>query len=178
MCTGCRAQVHNDRLAFINGSPDAPAKIPLSVCDINADNYGAIGTLLALLHRERTGEGREIDVTIFGRMLSWLGYFPHKYWHNDEVPERVGMRHHSLTLYGPHETANDQYVNFAILSEHHWEPLCTDVLERPDLLENERFDANEKRVEHRDVLEPELESIIAENPRDYRAEHLADAGIP
>jgi len=71
----------------MNGSPDAPAKIPLSVCDINAATYGTISALLALFHRERTGEGQELDVTMFGGMLSWLGYFPHKYWHNDELPE-------------------------------------------------------------------------------------------
>jgi len=81
----------------MNGSPDAPAKIPLSVCDINAATYGTISALLALFHRERTGEGQELDVTMFGGMLSWLGYFPHKYWHNDELPERIGMRHHLLT---------------------------------------------------------------------------------
>ncbi|ADD07006.1 family 3 CoA transferase [Natrialba magadii ATCC 43099] len=165
-------------LIQMNGSPDAPAKIPLSVCDINAATYGTISTLLALFHRERTGEGQEIDVTMFGGMLSWLGYFPHKYWHNDELPERIGMRHHLLTPYGPHETADGQYVNFAILSEAHWETLCEDVLESPGLLADERFATNEQRVEHRDVLEPTVESLIAEQPRDYWAERLADAGIP
>ncbi len=162
----------------MNGSPDAPAKIPLSICDINAATYGTISTLLALFHRERTGEGQELDVTMFGGTLSWLGYFPHKYWHNDELPERIGMRHHLLTPYGPHETADDRYVNFAILSEAHWELLCTDVLERPDLLEDDRFETNEKRVENRDTLEPLLEELIAERPRDYWAERLAEAGIP
>ncbi|AGB31241.1 bile acid-inducible L-carnitine dehydratase protein F [Natrinema pellirubrum DSM 15624] len=162
----------------MNGSPDAPAKIPLSICDINAATYGTISTLLALFHRERTGEGQELDVTMFGGILSWLGYFPHKYWHTDEIPERIGMRHHLLTPYGPHETADDQSVNFAILSEAHWELLCTDVLERPDLLEDERFETNEKRVENRGMLEPLIEDLIADYPRDYWAERLAEAGIP
>ncbi|ELZ10148.1 bile acid-inducible L-carnitine dehydratase protein F [Natrinema thermotolerans DSM 11552] len=162
----------------MNGSPDAPAKIPLSICDINAATYGTISTLLALFHRERTGEGQELDVTMFGGILSWLGYFPHKYWHTDEIPERIGMRHHLLTPYGPHETADDRSVNFAILSEAHWELLCTDVLERPDLLEDERFETNEKRVENRETLEPLIEDLIAEHPRDYWAERLAEAGIP
>ncbi|ELY49580.1 CaiB/BaiF CoA transferase family protein [Natronorubrum sulfidifaciens] len=165
-------------LILMNGSPDAPAKIPLSVCDINAATYGTISTLLALFHRERTGEGQELDVTMFGGMLSWLGYFPQKYWHNDELPERIGMRHHLLTPYGPHETADDRYINFAILSEAHWELLCDAVLERPDLLDDERFATNEARVENRDVLEPTIESLIADQPRDYWADRLDEAGIP
>ncbi|WP_226479734.1 CaiB/BaiF CoA transferase family protein [Natrinema amylolyticum] len=165
-------------LILMNGSPDAPAKIPLSVCDINAATYGTISALLALFHRERTGEGQDLDVTMFGGMLSWLGYFPQKYWHNDELPERIGMRHHLLTPYGPHETADDRYVNFAVLSEAHWELLCEAVLERPDLLADERFETNEKRVENRETLEPMLEDLIAQKPRDYWADRLTEAGIP
>ncbi|THE66127.1 CoA transferase [Salinadaptatus halalkaliphilus] len=163
---------------LMNGSPDAPAKIPLSICDINAATYGTMATLLSLFHRERTGDGEAIDVTMFGGMVSWLGYFPHKYWHNDETPARVGMRHHLLTPYGPHETADDQYVNFAILSDAHWEALCTDVIDRPDLLEDDRFATNEQRVGHRETFEATMESIIAEESRDYWAQRLADAGIP
>lgn len=165
-------------MILMNGTPDSPAKIPLSICDINAATYGTIATLLALYHREQTGDGQEIDVTMFGGMVSWLGYFPHKYWHGDQIPERVGMRHHLLTPYGPHETADGQYLNFAILSEAHWVTLCTEVLDRPNLLEDERFETNEKRVEHRDVFEEKIEGAIATEPRDYWAEKLDDAGIP
>ena len=165
-------------LILMTGPPDSPSKIPLSVCDINAAMYGTIGTLTSLFHRETTGEGQELDVTMFGGKLSWLGYFPLKYMHNGEIPERVGMRHHLLVPYGPHETADDQYINFAVLSEAHWETFCEDVIRQPDLLDDERFETNEKRVEHRETLEPLLNEIIASEPRDVWAERLDDAGLP
>lgn len=162
----------------LTGPPDSPSKIPLSVCDINAAMYGTIGTLTSLFHRATTGEGQELDVTMFGGILSWLGYFPLKYMHNEDIPERVGMRHHLLVPYGPHETADDQYINFAVLSEAHWETFCEDVIRRPDLLDDERFETNEKRVEYRDTLEPLLNEIVASEPRDVWAARLDDAGLP
>ena len=165
-------------LISLTGSPDQPAKIPLSVCDINAAMYGAIATLTALYRRETTGTGQEIEVTMFGGVLSWLGYFPLKYWHADEEPGRVGMRHHLLTPYGPYEAADGKYVNLAVLSEPHWEAFCQDVLEEPDLLEDSRFETNEARVDNRDVLEARLEELIVERPRDHWADRLAAAGIP
>ena len=165
-------------LIMMNGSPDAPAKIPLSICDINAAMYGTIGTLTALFQRERTGEGQELDVTMFGGMLSWLGYFPLKYWYNDEIPDRVGMRHHLLTPYGPHETNDGQYINFAVLSEPHFELFCEEVIDRPDLLEDERFATNEKRIEHRETFESVVEDEIATESRDHWADRLEAVGLP
>lgn len=162
----------------MTGTPESPAKIPLSVCDINAAMYGVIGTLSALYHRETAGEGQEIDVTMFGGMLAWLGYFPLKYMHGGDEPERVGTRHHLLVPYGPHETADGDYVNFAVLSQAHWERFCTTVVERPDLLEDDRFETNEARVAHRETLEPLLEEVFASEPRDVWVDRLQDAGIP
>lgn len=165
-------------LILMNGHPDSPAKIPLSICDINAAMYATLGTLSALFQREATGTGQEIDVTMFGGILSWLGYFPLKYWYSDEIPERVGMRHHLLTPYGPHRTADEQFINFAVLSEAHFEVFCEDVIERPDLLEDERFASNEQRIEHRETFESTVEAEIREQTRDYWAERFRAANIP
>jgi len=165
-------------LILTNGSPDAPAKIPISICDINAAMYSVIASVSALFQRETTGEGQEIDVTMFGGMLSWLGYFPLKYIHNGERPGRLGMRHHLLTPYGPHMTADDQYINFAILSEEHYRAFCKDVIDRPELLDDERFETNEKRVGNRDEFEPLVEAAIEQESRDYWAERLERAGLP
>lgn len=165
-------------LILMNGHPDAPAKVPVSICDINAAMYATMGTLAALFQRSRTGEGQEIDVTMFGGILSWLGYFPLKYWYEDELPERVGMRHHLLTPYGPHETADDQYINFAVLSEPHFETFCEDVIERPDLLEDDRFASNEDRIDNRAAFESTVESEIRKGSRDQWADRFDEADIP
>lgn len=165
-------------LIEMNGSPDAPAKIPLSICDVNAAMWGTIGVLTSLLHREQTGEGQELDVSMFAGMLSWLGYFPFKYWYTGEVPERIGFRHHLLVPYGPYETASDEYVSFAVLSDAHWEIFCEEVVGEPELLADERFESSEKRLENREILEPRLEEIIASRPTETWEERLDDAGLP
>lgn len=165
-------------LILLTGSPDSPAKVPLSVCDINAGMYGSMAVLTALLHRERTGAGQEIDVDMFSGMLSWLGYFPLQYLHQGTVPDRVGMRHHLLAPYGPFLTGDDQYLNFAILSEAHWETFCHSIVDRPEWFEDERFESNEKRVRNRETLEPAIEDIFMTKPRDEWVTLLDEHGIP
>ncbi|MFB6310006.1 MAG: CaiB/BaiF CoA transferase family protein [Salinirussus sp.] len=165
-------------LILMNGSPDAPAKIPLSICDINAGMYSAMAALVALFHRERTGEGQEIETTMFGGIVSWLGYFPHKYWHAGEIPERKGMRHHLLTPYGPHETADGEYINFAVLSRDHWETFCADVIDRPELATDPRFEDNESRMANRETFESIIETEIASESRDYWANRFDEVDLP
>ena len=60
------------------------------------------GHSLALYQREKTDRGQLIDVSMLDSIVSWLGYFPHHYWHAGEEPARVGMRHHYVTPYGPY----------------------------------------------------------------------------
>jgi len=165
-------------LILLTGAPDSPAKIPLSVCDINAGMYGIIGIMTALFHRERTGVGQEIDVDMFSGMLSWLGYFPLQYLHQRKTPERVGMRHHLLTPYGPFLTSDDQYLNFAILSEAHWKTFCHAIVDRPEWVKDERFKTNEKRVRNRETLESDIEEILTTKTRDEWVALLDEHEIP
>ncbi len=63
------------------GYPDKPARAGIAIADIASGMYAAIGILLALYQREKTGEGQLIDVSMLDSIVSWLGYFPHHYWH-------------------------------------------------------------------------------------------------
>src|SRR3990170_8676061 len=91
------------------GYPDKPAKVSVVISDLASSLYAALGIVLALYQREHTGRGQRVDIAMFETMLSFLGYFPHHYWHRGEEPPRVGMRHHYVTPYGPFMASDDVY---------------------------------------------------------------------
>ncbi|HZR98391.1 MAG TPA: CaiB/BaiF CoA-transferase family protein [Chloroflexota bacterium] len=165
-------------LIATTGYPDAPAKVSVPISDIAAGMYAALGIVLALYQRERTGEGQLVDISMFESVLSWLGYFPHHYWHRGEEPERVGMRHHYVTPYGPYRARNGKYVNLAVASGRDWEVFCRQVLGRPDLLEDPRFATNEGRRTNRSELERTVEELMAQQDADYWLERLRAAELP
>ena len=167
-------------LILMTGSPDAPAKISLSLCDLTAGNYAALGIVTALYKRAVTpsGEGSELEVTLFDAVLSMLGYFPHFYWHRGELPARVGMKHHLLTPYGPYLARDGKFINLACLSEAHWRKFCIQVIERPDLPEIPEFENNEKRVKNREELESIIGEELKKRDRDDWLQRLRAAEIP
>jgi crotonobetainyl-CoA:carnitine CoA-transferase CaiB-like acyl-CoA transferase len=159
------------------GYPDKPARASIAIVDIASGMYAALGIALALFHREKTGVGQFIDISMFESIVSWLGYFPHHYWHQGEEPPRMGMRHHYVTPYGPYLAGNGKYVNLAVATPKDWEVFCKKVIERPNLLEDPRFATVEERRKHRAVLEEEIEKIFLERDHTVWLERLKKAQL-
>jgi len=160
------------------GYPDKPAKAGIAIADIAAGMYAALGILFALYQREKTGQGQLIDVSMFDAIISWLGYFPHHYWHAGEEPARVGMRHHYVTPYGPYLAGDGEYVNLAVASASDWEVFCHKVIERPELLQDPRFATVEGRRKNRAVLEETIEKIFLERDHNHWLAQLKKAELP
>jgi itaconate CoA-transferase len=165
-------------LLAVTGTPEAPARVGVSVCDLGAASYAAVATLAALARRAETGEGARVSVSLFDTMVDWLGYFPHLWWHRGEQPGRTGMRHPLFCPYGPFPAGDGRLLGLAVLSADHWGALCEDVLGQPALLADERFSTNEDRVVHRDELEALLEDAFAGRPAAEWLERLEAARIP
>src|SRR2546423_6148643 len=140
--------------------------------------YAALAIVLALYQRERTGEGQLADISMFEAILSWLGYFPHHYWHQGEEPERVGMRHHYVTPYGPYLASDGAYVNLAVATASDWKIFCERVIERPDLLEDARFKTSEARRKNRAVLEEIVEQVFLERSHQEWLSRLRENRLP
>jgi crotonobetainyl-CoA:carnitine CoA-transferase CaiB-like acyl-CoA transferase len=160
------------------GYPEKPARAGIAIADIASGMYAAIGILLALYQREKTGEGQLIDVSMLDSIVSWLGYFPHHYWHAGEEPARVGMRHHYVTPYGPYLAGDGQYVNLAVASASDWEVFCRRVIEKPELLNDPRFASVEGRRRNRGELEETIENIFLERDHQHWLTQLKDAELP
>ncbi len=160
------------------GYSDKPAKASIPIVDIAAGMYSTLGILLALFQREKTGKGQFIDISMFESIVSWLGYFPHHYWHRGEEPERMGMRHQYVTPYGPFLAGDGQYVNLAVATAQDWKIFCRDVIERPDLLQDQRFATVEGRREHRAVLEEMIEKIFLKRDHKDWLQRLKKAQLP
>jgi itaconate CoA-transferase len=160
------------------GYPDKPAKAGISLTDIAAGMYAALGIVLALYQREKTGRGQQVDISMLESVVAWLGYFPHHYWHRGEEAARVGMRHHYVTPYGPYLARDGEYVNLAVATVQDWEVFCRKVLERPDLLEDQRFGTVEARRENRALLEQTIEDLISERDHTEWLERLKNAELP
>ncbi len=160
------------------GYPDKPAKVGVSITDLTSSMYAAVGILGALYEREKTGRGQVVDISMFESAVSWLGYFPHHYWHKGEEPQRVGLRHHYITPYGPYLAADGKYVNLAVATESDWEAFCRQVIERADLLEESRFGSPELRRKNRTELEELIESIFLKRGHEEWLRRLANARLP
>ena len=165
-------------LIATTGHADAPAKVGPPIADLAAGTNAALGIVMALYQRERTGRGQYLDVSMFDSLLSWLGYFPHHYWHRGELPTRVGMRHHYMTPYGPFMARDGKYVSVAVASPRDWEVFCREVLKRADLWEDAKYKTAELRRDNRVELEATVETAFLRQDSAEWMELLDSAGLP
>ena len=163
----------------ITGEPGGPPVRPgLSLGNIAAGLYAAIGVLAALHERQRSGRGQFVDVSMLDCQLAVLENAYTRYFVTGETPRPLGTRHPSATPFQAFPTA-DGYIVVALSwgEENQWQLLCG-FLGLPELIDDERFETSGKRTAHHAELEPLLSAAFRARTT---AEWLADlrpAGIP
>jgi crotonobetainyl-CoA:carnitine CoA-transferase CaiB-like acyl-CoA transferase len=164
-------------LAYMTGPPGRPLRAGTSVVDITGGMFGVIGILTALYERERTGEGQRVKSALFETTAFLVGQHMAYAAFQDEPIPPMPARVSAWSVYQPFDTADDEAVFIGIISEKHWERFC-EAFGRADLLEDERFQSNNDRIEHRDALLPDLEAMIEEMGRGEVVRRCEEAHIP
>ncbi|SDK53475.1 CaiB/BaiF CoA transferase family protein [Natronorubrum texcoconense] len=160
----------------VTGTEAQPARIGVSICDLAGAMTAIYSILTALYHRERTGEGQYIDVSLLDASFQFLGYHVSNYFATGENPGRMGTRHPSLMPYQAFETA-DSHIVVGVVSEHIWPKLCR-AIGREEWIDDERYATFSDRVENRGELDPVLDDIFSARPTDEWMTILQNENVP
>jgi crotonobetainyl-CoA:carnitine CoA-transferase CaiB-like acyl-CoA transferase len=140
----------------ITGEADGnPMKMGVAFSDVFAGLHAVIGIQAALLHRERTGEGQHIDISLLDSQVAVLANQALNYLVGGKVPQRLGNAHPNIVPYQTFET-KDGFIIIAVGNDRQFAEFCRIIGVTVDA----KFASNRGRVEHRDELIPLLEPAM------------------
>jgi CoA:oxalate CoA-transferase len=163
----------------ITGEPDGPPLRPgLSLGDIAAGLYTAIGVLAALHERERSSHGQLIDIAMLDCQIAILENAFIRYFATGELPKPIGSRHPLATPFQAFPTS-DGWIVLALSwgVENQWELLCA-TIDRVDLIDDPRFDTPALRTEHHAELEPILNEAMRQKTTGEWLREFDAIGLP
>ncbi|HRI61269.1 MAG TPA: CoA transferase, partial [Saprospiraceae bacterium] len=164
---------------YMTGEPGGPpVKMPVALIDLLAAHQLKEAILLALLRRERTGEGSTLTTSLLESALASLANQATNWLMAGHIPQRMGTQHPNIAPYGDIFTCSDgQPILLAVGTERQFRQLCI-VLGLEYLLEDPDFQTNTARVHHRDQLVALLKEPISKIPLYELITLFKSNGIP
>jgi crotonobetainyl-CoA:carnitine CoA-transferase CaiB-like acyl-CoA transferase len=163
-------------LMWLTGTPEsAPLRVGIPIGDLLAGYFCALGILVALYERARSGRGQWVRTSLLGALVGSLSFQAVRYLNTGQVPPPVG-NHHPLTAPMGVYRARDGFLNLAVGNDDMWRRLCR-TLGLEELGQDPRFAQGPDRVRHRAALDEILTARLAERPVAEWVEALNAAGV-
>ncbi|MBU8728964.1 CoA transferase [Cytobacillus oceanisediminis] len=164
-------------LMSITGEADgSPMKVGVAIADVLTGLYTCIGILSALQHRNKTGEGQEIDISLMDCQVSSLINVASNYLCSGVIPQRLGNQHPNIVPYQVF-SAKDGELVVAVGNDEQFKRFSA-ALGRQDLSEVKEFIHNENRLENKSKLISILEELLSKKTKKEWKDILDKAGIP
>ncbi|MDP4836619.1 MAG: CoA transferase [Burkholderiales bacterium] len=161
----------------ITGDPEgSPAKMGMSVADVGGGMFGAIGVMMALETRHRTGRGQRVDTSLLEGHIAMLAQFFTRYFSSGEVPGPSGSGALTSPTYRAYQ-ASDQWIVISAFNQRMWKGLCA-ALEQPEWLEDSRFIDPQMRALNRPLLIELIGAEIIKQPLAYWEKRLKENDVP
>ncbi len=164
-------------LVSLTGTTETPCKAGISVADIAAGMYAYSGILAALFARTQSGQGATLDVSLFDALGEWMSAPAYYASYSGASLSRSGADHASIAPYGPFMSREGGAVSLGIQNAREWTKFCAEVLQRPQLADDERFRSNSLRVANRTALDDEINAVFLELTTSEIVQRLDAAGI-
>lgn len=164
-------------LMSITGEQESgPQKVGVAITDILTGLYACIGIQGALMERTNSGKGQKLDLSLYDSAVSALVNVGSNYLMSGNVPQKLGNRHANIVPYQTFKTADGEMV-IAVGNDNQFRSLC-DILERPELMSDERFQTNPNRVANRDELVLLLQQVFSTKSTASWQEQCGQHNIP
>ncbi|MCM3115003.1 CoA transferase [Neobacillus sp. MER 74] len=163
-------------LMSITGVKDGqPAKVGVAIADVLTGLFTCIGILGAIQHRNRTGEGQEIDISLFDSQLAALVNVASNFLCSGRIPERLGNAHPNIVPYQVF-AANDGEFILAVGNDRQYQKLA--ILLEDEILLSDQYKKNSGRLQKKDELEKVITAKLKTKSRAEWKVLLDEAGIP
>ena len=154
----------------------APTRVGVSIGDLAAGMFAAVGIQAAIVERMRTGVGRHVDIAMLDCQVALLENALARLQVDGRTPSAIGSRHPSITPFGLFQAQDGQMV-VAAGNDGMFLQLC-DALGTPHWRDDPRFATNAVRCEHHAALKELIDAALAQRPVAYWLAHLRALGIP
>jgi crotonobetainyl-CoA:carnitine CoA-transferase CaiB-like acyl-CoA transferase len=152
-----------------------PQKAGIPISDLMAGMYAAVSINAALRHREVTGRGQFLDVSMLDTTTAMLSIMGANYLSTGEVPKRLGNSHHNIVPYQSFQTADGDIV-LAVGNDEQFERFC-EFAECMEMTTDPLFSTNGARVKNREIIVPLIRKIIKKKPSKYWLEGFENQGV-
>jgi crotonobetainyl-CoA:carnitine CoA-transferase CaiB-like acyl-CoA transferase len=164
-------------LMSITGEPGrGPMRVGIAIDDLTAGNLLALGCMMAIFDRERTGVGRWVTTSLLEAQIFMLDFQASRWLMEGEVAGQAGNDHPTGVPTGVFP-ASDGNINISASSSRMFTRLCS-AIERPDWLEKEEWKTQNDRRKARTEINAALSEITRTKPASHWIELLESVGIP
>jgi crotonobetainyl-CoA:carnitine CoA-transferase CaiB-like acyl-CoA transferase len=153
-----------------------PQKAGVAIVDLMTGMYATVAVLAALTHRDRTGEGQHIDMALLDVQVAMLANMASNYHTTGVAPKRYGNAHANIVPYQSF-ACQDGHIIVATGNDSQYRKFV-EAGGCPELATDPRFTSNRLRVEHRAILVPLLDAMVARQPRGEWIARLEAVGVP
>jgi crotonobetainyl-CoA:carnitine CoA-transferase CaiB-like acyl-CoA transferase len=164
-------------LMSITGEPGrGPARVGVPIADLTAGLFCAMGILIALLERQKSGKGQQVETSLLQAEIFMLDFQAARWLVKGEVAKQAGNNHPTSIPTGVFKTT-DGYINIATAGQKIWERFCN-TLETPELIARPEYANAANRSKNRDALNAEIERHTVKRSSADWVERFNKAGVP
>jgi crotonobetainyl-CoA:carnitine CoA-transferase CaiB-like acyl-CoA transferase len=164
-------------LMSVTGFPEqGPVRAGMAAGDVGAGLYAALGILIALQERQRSGSGQWVDVSLLHSLIAMMDFQPARYLQDGQIPHAVGNDHPTSSPMGLYQ-AKDGPFNLGSSGDGTWHRLCI-AIGRDELADQPDFKTEQARIDNRAKLNSVLAPVFLTRTVKEWVDLLNEGGVP